>query len=179
MKEDQDQGHQEQEHTHELLLVLPVKWMSSERKIMGEDGIIISKQGISRPLPDHQAHSSNGSCYGPATGVVVARVCSDCSTTKTPLWRSGPQGPKSLCNACGIRQMKARRATRRGAGAAAASGGLVPASSAANKVVKKERSEVDLSSVPFKKRFKMIAQEEEKDAAILLMALSCGIIHGY
>ncbi|KAK1437604.1 hypothetical protein QVD17_03398 [Tagetes erecta] len=38
------------------------------------------------------------------------RVCSDCNTTKTPLWRSGPQGPKSLCNACGIRQRKARKA---------------------------------------------------------------------
>uniref|UniRef100_A0A803LBB0 GATA-type domain-containing protein n=1 Tax=Chenopodium quinoa TaxID=63459 RepID=A0A803LBB0_CHEQI len=25
------------------------------------------------------------------------RVCSDCHTTTTPLWRSGPQGPKKLC----------------------------------------------------------------------------------
>lgn len=24
----------------------------------------------------------------------VIRVCSDCHTTTTPLWRSGPQGPK-------------------------------------------------------------------------------------
>jgi hypothetical protein len=24
----------------------------------------------------------------------VIRVCSDCNTTKTPLWRSGPCGPK-------------------------------------------------------------------------------------
>ncbi|EEC80836.1 hypothetical protein OsI_23438 [Oryza sativa Indica Group] len=45
---------------------------------------------------------------GQAFGVI--RVCSDCNTTKTPLWRSGPCGPKSLCNACGIRQRKARRA---------------------------------------------------------------------
>ncbi|KAJ0263254.1 putative GATA transcription factor 22 [Hirschfeldia incana] len=40
----------------------------------------------------------------------VTRICFDCNTTKTPLWRSGPRGPKSLCNACGIRQRKARRA---------------------------------------------------------------------
>ncbi|KAK4756593.1 hypothetical protein SAY87_006720 [Trapa incisa] len=40
----------------------------------------------------------------------TVRVCSDCKTTTTPLWRSGPRGPKSLCNACGIRQRKARRA---------------------------------------------------------------------
>lgn len=38
------------------------------------------------------------------------RACVDCSTTRTPLWRSGPQGPKSLCNACGIRYRKKRRA---------------------------------------------------------------------
>ncbi|GLJ09496.1 hypothetical protein SUGI_0110640 [Cryptomeria japonica] len=38
------------------------------------------------------------------------RVCVDCNTTKTPLWRGGPQGPKSLCNACGIRYRKKRRA---------------------------------------------------------------------
>lgn len=39
----------------------------------------------------------------------VLRTCSVCGTSKTPLWRSGPQGPKSLCNACGIRFKKARR----------------------------------------------------------------------
>ncbi|KAM6597829.1 GATA transcription factor 17 [Cannabis sativa] len=34
------------------------------------------------------------------------KCCSDCRTTRTPLWRSGPAGPKSLCNACGIRYRK-------------------------------------------------------------------------
>ncbi|CAI0551630.1 unnamed protein product [Linum tenue] len=38
------------------------------------------------------------------------KVCCDCKTTRTPLWRSGPAGPKSLCNACGIRFRKRRRA---------------------------------------------------------------------
>ncbi|MCO5562079.1 hypothetical protein L7F22_015705 [Adiantum nelumboides] len=37
------------------------------------------------------------------------RTCTVCGTSKTPLWRSGPHGPKSLCNACGIRFKKARR----------------------------------------------------------------------
>lgn len=37
------------------------------------------------------------------------RVCAHCGTSKTPLWRNGPQGPKSLCNACGIRHKKAGR----------------------------------------------------------------------
>ncbi|XWS57456.1 hypothetical protein CRYUN_Cryun09bG0175400 [Craigia yunnanensis] len=38
------------------------------------------------------------------------KFCTDCKTSKTPLWRSGPAGPKSLCNACGIRYRKKRRA---------------------------------------------------------------------
>jgi len=24
----------------------------------------------------------------------------------TPVWRAGPEGPKTLCNACGVRYMK-------------------------------------------------------------------------
>eukprot|EP01018_Ginkgo_biloba_P028157 Gb_32966 [translate_table: standard] len=51
------------------------------------------------------------SCDADDVGLRYAqRVCVDCNTNKTPLWRSGPQGPKSLCNACGIRYRKKRRA---------------------------------------------------------------------
>ncbi|XP_047308774.1 GATA transcription factor 6-like [Impatiens glandulifera] len=31
------------------------------------------------------------------------RRCSHCHVQKTPQWRSGPLGPKTLCNACGVR----------------------------------------------------------------------------
>ncbi|GJM90629.1 hypothetical protein PR202_ga06929 [Eleusine coracana subsp. coracana] len=85
----------------------------------------------------------------------IVRVCSDCNTTKTPLWRSGPCGPKSLCNACGIRQRKARRAMA----AAASNGGAAVAVSVSQqtKQAKKEKkAEVD-RSLPFKKRCKMVA----------------------
>lgn len=40
----------------------------------------------------------------------VKKFCADCKTTKTPLWRSGPNGPRSLCNACGIRHRKRKMA---------------------------------------------------------------------
>ncbi|XP_074286218.1 GATA transcription factor 5-like [Silene latifolia] len=33
----------------------------------------------------------------------VQRRCSHCQVTKTPQWRAGPNGPKTLCNACGVR----------------------------------------------------------------------------
>ncbi|XP_073309734.1 GATA transcription factor 9-like [Primulina huaijiensis] len=31
------------------------------------------------------------------------RKCLHCSSEKTPQWRTGPMGPKTLCNACGVR----------------------------------------------------------------------------
>ncbi|KAK4344315.1 hypothetical protein RND71_037409 [Anisodus tanguticus] len=93
-------------------------------------------------------YSSNSS-----SNTIPIRVCSDCNTTKTPLWRSGPKGPKSLCNACGIRQRKARRAM---AAAAAATNG--------------KNSTTETSTT--------MKIKDEKEAAILLMALSSGLVHG-
>ncbi|PWN17769.1 hypothetical protein BCV69DRAFT_301793 [Microstroma glucosiphilum] len=34
------------------------------------------------------------------------RVCTDCGRTDSPEWRRGPLGPKTLCNACGLRYAK-------------------------------------------------------------------------
>lgn len=36
------------------------------------------------------------------------RKCLHCSTDKTPQWRTGPMGPKTLCNACGVRYKSGR-----------------------------------------------------------------------
>ncbi|XP_008805393.2 GATA transcription factor 19-like [Phoenix dactylifera] len=52
--------------------------------------------------------STNCSNLG-ADPVLLARRCANCDTTSTPLWRNGPRGPKSLCNACGIRYKKEER----------------------------------------------------------------------
>lgn len=34
--------------------------------------------------------------------------CVHCLNTETPLWRAGPDGPKTLCNACGVRYKKGK-----------------------------------------------------------------------
>ncbi|KAL6583244.1 hypothetical protein OROMI_005322 [Orobanche minor] len=43
-------------------------------------------------------------------GAVAAppRRCAHCGITKTPQWRAGPLGPKTLCNACGVRHKSGR-----------------------------------------------------------------------
>ncbi|XP_026425160.1 GATA transcription factor 8-like isoform X2 [Papaver somniferum] len=39
---------------------------------------------------------------------VAVRKCLHCEITKTPQWRAGPMGPKTLCNACGVRYKSGR-----------------------------------------------------------------------
>ncbi|KAF9684767.1 hypothetical protein SADUNF_Sadunf04G0152500 [Salix dunnii] len=39
---------------------------------------------------------------------VETRRCTHCQVTKTPQWREGPLGPKTLCNACGVRYRSGR-----------------------------------------------------------------------
>ncbi|KAM7490466.1 hypothetical protein LguiA_033387 [Lonicera macranthoides] len=46
------------------------------------------------------ANINNGSDGG--------RRCLHCATDKTPQWRTGPLGPKTLCNACGVRYKSGR-----------------------------------------------------------------------
>ncbi|XP_074285611.1 GATA transcription factor 12-like [Silene latifolia] len=36
------------------------------------------------------------------------RRCLHCAAEKTPQWRTGPMGPKTLCNACGVRYKSGR-----------------------------------------------------------------------
>ncbi|KAK1408374.1 hypothetical protein QVD17_40097 [Tagetes erecta] len=126
-------------------------------------------------------------------GSNLIKTCADCGTTKTPLWRGGPAGPKSLCNACGIRSRKKRRALMgmskedkkpKKTAVMTASGGDSQSSDLTSSNIDdgfclKKRlmalgSEVVLQrprSRVTKKRRKI---GEEEQAAILLMALSCG-----
>lgn len=39
-------------------------------------------------------------------GKKCRRGCLNCQAQKTPQWRMGPDGPKTLCNACGVRYRK-------------------------------------------------------------------------
>lgn len=209
------------------------KWVPSKIRLMGrmvgsnrttsQTGKTVSKVKLIDNTRSSNSLQTDHSSYMTAPPI---RVCADCNTTKTPLWRSGPRGPKSLCNACGIRQRKARRAMAAAAAAAATTTthentSVVNNNSSAKSTKKaqnKEKRSKDAHILPYKKRctriesptnvdntnvddldreinknprfedfyinlsknlaFHRVFPQDEKEAAILLMALSCGLVHG-
>ncbi|OVA10125.1 zinc finger protein [Macleaya cordata] len=59
------------------------------------------KKKLSPPLPS--SSSEGDSVQQQQQPAVAVRKCLHCEITKTPQWRAGPMGPKTLCNACGVR----------------------------------------------------------------------------
>ncbi|KAL5572485.1 hypothetical protein UlMin_022082 [Ulmus minor] len=158
---------------------------------------------------DHSSNSSSNMNNNNNINNTI-RVCADCNTTKTPLWRSGPRGPKSLCNACGIRQRKARRAMAIANGTILAVDTKEGMKSKGQHKHKDKKSRISNGCDPqFKKKgklatttpsrgrpkklcfedltismtekyssFQRVFPQDEREAAILLMALSYGLVHG-
>lgn len=197
-----------------------------------EDLKKISPRTTTAVTRENRDNTINENGYGNYNGLI--RVCSNCNTTKTPLWRSGPRGPKSLCNACGIRQRKARQAAMAAATAEGdqevmaarmqqlpvkkklqnkkkrSNGGdkydITPHVGAYTKKCKikegdeyaaavaeisKSTTSSDSSVSSNKLRFddltimltkssayQQVFPQDEKEAAVLLMALSYGMVHG-
>lgn len=52
--------------------------------------------------------SKKKDCGDGGEGSGEGRKCLHCATDKTPQWRTGPMGPKTLCNACGVRYKSGR-----------------------------------------------------------------------
>uniref|UniRef100_A0A5B6YVE9 Putative GATA transcription factor 2-like n=1 Tax=Davidia involucrata TaxID=16924 RepID=A0A5B6YVE9_DAVIN len=51
---------------------------------------------------------STGSLEAGSNGQQQPRRCTHCLAQRTPQWRAGPLGPKTLCNACGVRYKSGR-----------------------------------------------------------------------
>ncbi|KAK2449439.1 putative GATA transcription factor [Trifolium repens] len=197
-KEDENEYYKAEDNTS-------LKWMPSKKRIihkMMEDQRSSKNKFEKEKLLGYD--DDNSSNNNSSNNNITIRVCSDCHTTKTPLWRSGPTGPKSLCNACGIRQRKARRAL---AAAASANGETLveaekPNVKAKKLQIKRKRSKIDQCAPQLKSKGKIgnkclafedliaslsnnladphqVFPQDEKEAAILLMALSCGLLHGF
>ncbi|KAL2906540.1 GATA transcription factor 18 [Bienertia sinuspersici] len=85
--------------------------------------LLHSKQSSSS-TPKPSRNTSHAATASGGADPLFVRRCANCDTTSTPLWRNGPRGPKSLCNACGIRFKKEeRRAAAATTTAAAANNG--------------------------------------------------------
>ena len=67
---------------------------------------LVLQSPTAQPGPSEK-RSGGGSGRDPA-GAGEARKCLHCATEKTPQWRTGPMGPKTLCNACGVRHKSGR-----------------------------------------------------------------------
>lgn len=115
------------------------------------------------------------------------KSCSDCHTTRTPLWRGGPAGPKSLCNACGIKYNKKRREMLgvdtgrrkdKGKKKGKSNGGSRQQSSQVGKSLRVKVMGLGGEDMLRRRSGKLIGKlKEEEQAAILLMALSCGSVY--
>ncbi|PWA49769.1 GATA transcription factor 12 [Artemisia annua] len=79
--------------------MVPVVTMSSE----SESDIVsssIGKKTVKAPSKKKEVYDNESNGDG--------RRCLHCATDKTPQWRTGPLGPKTLCNACGVRYKSGR-----------------------------------------------------------------------
>lgn len=45
----------------------------------------------------------------PSESPLEVKMCAQCQCTDSPEWRKGPNGPKELCNACGLRYAKLQK----------------------------------------------------------------------
>ncbi|KAJ4954874.1 hypothetical protein NE237_011657 [Protea cynaroides] len=150
-------------------------------------GKMAERMDLSEKMNGSESEETNIKCsdaFSSVEGQVndPKKSCTDCGTSKTPLWRGGPAGPKSLCNACGIRYRKKRRA-------------LLGLNKGRQEKEKKERRNNPNNKklgVSIKLRLLELGREvfldrsttekhrklgEEEQAAVLLMALSCGSVY--
>ncbi|KAI3469323.1 hypothetical protein Pfo_025986 [Paulownia fortunei] len=156
---------------------------------LSDKGSECEEMSSQTPTPDRV--SSDGS---------NVKTCVDCGTSKTPLWRGGPAGPKSLCNACGIRSRKKRRAlmgvTKEEKKTKKSSSGknISLQSNSSNSCTSSSADSTSKLGDSFKKKLWAFGRDvalqrprsnttrrrklgEEEQAAFLLMALSCGSVY--
>lgn len=68
----------------------------------GAESLSTNTNKLSKTKTTHVTSKKRGAVQVDHHGIQV-RKCSHCATQKTPQWRAGPEGPKTLCNACGVR----------------------------------------------------------------------------
>ncbi|KAJ6308978.1 hypothetical protein OIU76_018553 [Salix suchowensis] len=75
----------------------PCDWSTRLLHVPSATKMPSKRQEAERPDPNPNPDSNT-----------MARRCLHCGAEKTPQWRTGPKGPKTLCNACGVRYKSGR-----------------------------------------------------------------------
>ncbi|KAI2641137.1 hypothetical protein GGS21DRAFT_537617 [Xylaria nigripes] len=93
--------------TDTIEMLTGLRYVEGERSrgiATGDSGLTLIKGDIGIAIPVDR---------DPKTGekkkklkIAEEYVCTDCGTLDSPEWRKGPSGPKTLCNACGLRWAK-------------------------------------------------------------------------
>ncbi|CAA6655390.1 unnamed protein product [Spirodela intermedia] len=76
---------------------LALQWAAGRERSRGHQRRRRDLRALRGKSPEQAAHASR-----------EKRRCWHCATEETPQWRAGPEGPKTLCNACGVRYKSGR-----------------------------------------------------------------------
>lgn len=79
-------------------------WLADSELIIPKGEEKSRNLGVKREAKDEEGLKSKEGTEQQGQG----RRCSHCQTQRTPQWRAGPLGPKTLCNACGVRYKSGR-----------------------------------------------------------------------
>ncbi|XP_065867880.1 GATA transcription factor 9-like [Euphorbia lathyris] len=79
----------------------PCDWSTRLLHLSVSPTVAPEKQGNNNPKPNPNPNPNPGAD-------TLVRKCLHCASEKTPQWRTGPMGPKTLCNACGVRYKSGR-----------------------------------------------------------------------
>ncbi|KAI3706800.1 hypothetical protein L6452_24774 [Arctium lappa] len=83
--------------TSRLLVNSPIVTALTPATSLDFTSTSIEKKNVKKEFDDNSSSNNED-----------GRKCVHCATDKTPQWRSGPMGPKTLCNACGVRYKSGR-----------------------------------------------------------------------
>ncbi|KAI5255320.1 hypothetical protein E4T42_02026 [Aureobasidium subglaciale] len=76
--------------------------------VLGDVGIEIATSRL-RDAHETGAWRTKPRTKKPKIETLTEYLCTDCGIANSPEWRRGPCGPKTLCNACGLRWSKAHK----------------------------------------------------------------------
>ncbi|KAF9613603.1 hypothetical protein IFM89_009429 [Coptis chinensis] len=96
---DDDDNNNNNSDIHQFRTPSPVSVLESSSSSSGGRTMLISPETVVPGRARNQSMSAHP---------MAIRKCLHCEITKTPQWRAGPLGPKTLCNACGVRYKSGR-----------------------------------------------------------------------